>query len=61
MDEDVLLFSRLTQWYQRDRTYLLNPPEQNKEYQELVLKKDGQLTVKSIEQKKEDIDKMVYI
>lgn len=48
MDEDILLFSRLAHWYKRDRTYSLNGCEQPKTYEELVLKKDGQLTVKSV-------------
>lgn len=61
MDEDVLLFSRLSHWYKKDRVYKLNSESFSKEYEVLVLKKDGQLIVKSGNETHEDMNKLVYI
>lgn len=61
MDEDVLLFSRLSYWYKKDRVYKLNSESLSKEYEVLVLKKDGQLIVKSGNETHEDMNKLVYI
>lgn len=61
MDEDVLLFSRLSYWYKKDKVYKLNSESLSKEYEVLVLKKDGQLIVKSGNETHEDMNKLVYI
>jgi hypothetical protein len=59
MDEDVLLFGRLSSWHKRDRAYHLIPA-QIKSYEELVLKKDGQLIVAS-QDAGHDSNKLVYL
>jgi hypothetical protein len=61
MDEDVLLFSRVGGWHQRDRTYLLGGKAERGGFEEeLVLKKDGQLSVKSLSGT-QDSNKFIYL
>ena len=50
MDEDVLLFARVSGWNRRDRSYSLSPQADTKFDEELVLRKDGQLLVKGSEE-----------
>ena len=65
MDEDVLLFCRLNQWYDSARKYHLVSQEEHehdheKQYDELVLKKDGQLIIAS-KHISHDCNKLVYL
>jgi hypothetical protein len=63
MDEDVLLFSRVGGWNQRDRTYCLGEKAEREGgfEEELVLKKDGQLSVKNLKTGSQDNNKFIYL
>jgi hypothetical protein len=62
MDEDVLLFSRVAGWNQRERTCSLQGRQPQEGFQEeLVLKKDGQLSVKNLAQTSQDNHKFTYL